>query len=62
MRVRKLLDLDDDIFGLFDFACLTGSTVVAWLAACLTRMDGLAAYLPFELTFQKRVASASEVL
>ena len=44
---------------LFDLACLTTLTVVVWLAACLTRMDGLSACVPFERTSQNRVASAS---
>ena len=49
----------NSLTDLFDLACLTTLTVVVWLAACLTRLDGLAACVPFECTSQNRVASAS---
>ncbi len=48
----------NSLTDLFYLACLTTLTVVVWLAACLTRMDGLAVCVPFEWTSQNRVASA----
>ena len=50
---------NNSLTDLFDLACLTTLTVVVWLAACLTRMDGVAACVPFECTSRNRVASAS---
>ena len=44
----------NNLTDLFDLACLTTLIVVVWLAACLTRMDGLAACVPFECTSQNR--------